>query len=255
MFHPLSLIHFSAFNAWVDIRNLFVRTRLGTLWHAIGLIIVVAVIGTFFGAIFKGELTGYADYIPFLAVGLVVWTFLSAVVNESCLVFNTRAKMLRHISYPFSTIPLTITFKSLFIFVQNLTLSAIAYVIFFHSLPVLPVPLLFGVLLVAVNVYWLGLLTAVVCTRFRDLPQIITGAMYIGFFLSPIIWKEDFLGRYIYLNDLNPFYHLISLVRLPFLGIQTPSFMWIMGVAYAVIGGSITAAIYVRLNKKIPYWL
>ncbi|MEE8393990.1 MAG: ABC transporter permease, partial [Rhodospirillales bacterium] len=227
MSHSLTNLRFAAFCAWVDIRNLFARTRLGTLWNSIGLFIIIAAIGVFFGAILKGELTGYGEYIPFLATGILVWAFLSVTINESCSVFGTRAQVLRHTAYPFAATPLILMLKNLFILVQNMFLAMIVYVLFFWSVEIDFLSLLPGLFLVAVNVLWISLLAAIACTRFRDLPQLVSGTLHLGFFLTPIIWQEHFLGRYIFLVELNPFYHLVSLVRLPLLGIATPTATWV----------------------------
>ncbi len=251
----LTLIRFSAYGAWTDIRNHFGRTRLGTLWNAIGLVALIALLGLFFGTILKGDLAGYDAYLPFLAAGILVWTFLSASINQSCSVFGTRAQTLRHTAQPFAAIPLSTTIKNLLIFLQNTVLAVAVYGMVFKTIPVSILPFTGGMLLVAANVIWMSALAALACIRFRDLPQLIAGVLNTAFFLTPIIWQEHFLGRYALLAELNPAYHLVSLVRLPLLGMPPSTLSWAVGVGMLVVGGGITLFVFSRVRGKIPYWL
>ena len=76
-----SVTRIAAYLAWVDIRNSFLRTRLGTLINTFGLFALIAVLSLLFGAILKRDLHGYDSYPQFLAGGFLAWAFLSASVN------------------------------------------------------------------------------------------------------------------------------------------------------------------------------
>jgi ABC-type polysaccharide/polyol phosphate export permease len=249
------LIRFSAYGAWIDIRNHFGRTRLGTLWNALGLTALIAALGLFFGTILKNELAGYAAYLPFLTAGVLVWAFLSASINQSCSVFGTRAQTLRHTAQPFAAIPISTVMRNLIIFLQNTVLAVIIYGVVFGSFPVHLPAFITGAVLVAANVLWISALAALACIRFRDLPQLIAGTLNVAFFLTPILWQEHFLGRYAILADINPAYHLISLVRLPLLGGAPTALSWMVGLAMLGIGSAVTVIAYAQARQKIPYWL
>jgi len=249
------IFSFSAYSAWVDIRELFRRTRLGTIWHSLGHYTTIAALGIFFGTILKSDLAGYHTYIPFLAAGVIVWIFISKSVNDSCSLFGTQGQSLRHTAVPFVALPLQAVMKNLFVFVQNIVLGLVVYWAVFGEIPTNFLPFLLGVCIVVGNVFWLSLLMAVGSMRFRDLPQIVSGVLHVGFFLTPIIWQEHFLGRYGYLVDINPAYHLVSLVREPLLGSPPSAVSWLVGIGLLLAGGAITALVYARTRHQIPYWL
>ena len=115
--------------------------------------------------------------------------------------------------------------------------------------------LLPGLALIIANALWVCLLFGMVCARFRDVPQIVTSLLRITFFLTPIIWKPEQLGKRIGILDMNPFFHMIELVRAPLLG-QTPTaFTWTVGLAMAVGGWLVTFLFLRRFRSRISYWL
>ncbi len=249
------IIRFSAYMAWIEIRNNFRRTYLGTLWNTLGIVIFVVLLGTFFGAILKKNLMGFDTYIPFLSAGILVWSFLSSSINESSSIFATKAQTFRYSDYPFIVIPLSISIKNLFVFIQNIFVFYIIFAIFFDIPAIKPVSLILSILLISFNIIWLSVLSAISCIRFRDLPQFISGILYIGFLLTPILWTEQFLGRYQYLLEFNPLHHLVNVVRNPLLGTAPSLKTWGFVFGILLIGSVFTVFVYRHNKNKIPYWL
>ena len=77
-----------------------------------------------------------------------------------------------------------------------------------------------GIALVLVNLTWMALLLGVVCTRFRDMPNIIASILQVAFYLTPIIWMPNLLPERAgtMLLDINPFLSLARNHSLTFLG-------------------------------------
>jgi lipopolysaccharide transport system permease protein len=98
---------------------------------------------------------------------------------------------------------------------------------------------------------YLGMASA----RFRDIPQIVSSLVQIVFFLTPIMWKPEYLGEQSYLVTLNPFYHLIELVRAPLLG-HLPSPMNYAAVSLITLANLLVASVFfVRYRMRIAYWV
>jgi ABC-2 type transport system permease protein/lipopolysaccharide transport system permease protein len=91
--------------------------------------------------------------------------------------------------------------------------------------------------------------------RFRDIPQIVASVVQIVFFLTPIMWKPEFLGQRSYLVAVNPFFHLIEMVRAPLLG-HSPSLENCAAVGtITAINLAIAAAFFVNYRSRIAYWV
>lgn len=250
-----SVTRFAAYLAWVDIRNSFLRTRLGTLINAFGLFALIAVLSLFFGAILKRDLHGYDNYPQFLAGGFLVWAFLSATVNETCASVFVWKKTLLFAPAPFIAYPLGTTLKHFVIFLQNILIALILHLFLFGVPRLDPLATLAGLVLLFGNVLWLSILAAIASLRFRDLPQTVSVILYIGFFLTPILWPEHFLGRFRFLIDFNPFHHLVAVFRGPLLEGGAEALSWFVALAMLATGIAITTAVYGRVRDRLPYWV
>jgi len=93
-----------------------------------------------------------------------------------------------------------------------------------------------GFALVVWNLMWAVTLLALLCARFRDLPQIVASFIQVIFYITPILFKRDMLQKYPLLIDLNPFAHLIEVVRSPLLGTAVPMLSWMVCLGLAVLG-------------------
>ena len=59
---------------------------------------------------------------------------------------------------------------------------------------------------------------------------------------------------YVYL-DINPFYHLIEVIRAPLLGSAPTTISWLVSIGMALIGWIITLYVYGKYKNRISYWL
>ena len=67
---------------------------------------------------------------------------------------------------------------------------------------------------------WIVLTIGIVCSRFRDLGQIVANLLQIAFYVTPIIWMPSALSKRsdLLILEPNPVYHLMEIVRAPILG-------------------------------------
>jgi lipopolysaccharide transport system permease protein len=121
------------------------------------------------------------------------------------------------------------------------------------SLALLTLPL--AVVVITANALWVTLLLAIFCTRFRDIPQIITNLVQIAFFMTPIMWKPEVLGNRRWIADFNPAYHFLEIVRAPILGGPIPLTSWIVTFALLPAGYGLTLLVLARFRSRVTYWL
>jgi ABC-2 type transport system permease protein/lipopolysaccharide transport system permease protein len=143
----------------------------------------------------------------------------------------------------------------LLIFGHNLVIVAI--VLLFYRPPwswqVLLMPV--GVFLVAINGIWLGLFLGLFCARFRDIPQIVGSLVQVAFFLTPVIWKPNMLGKYEWTVIWNPIFPFLEIVRAPLLGAPVPTAVWAAVFLITVLGYAVMLAFFVRFRSRIAYWV
>ena len=112
-----------------------------------------------------------------------------------------------------------------------------------------------GLILVALNQVWIGTVVAVLSTRFRDVIQLVATAIQISMFATPIMWPVSVLSESRYIAYINPFYHMIELVRMPLLG-EAPAILSYGVVVGMIILGYVFAAYLLGSSRhRIVYWL
>lgn len=239
---------------WHDVRQRYRRSKLGPFWLTISMGVMIATIGIVFGQIFK---TPMAEFFPFLASGIILWTFMSAVINEGCSSFIEAEGIIKQLPVPLFVHSLRMIWRNILMLGHNLLILPLVFISVSKQPEWVALLALPGLGLLVLNLTWLALLLGVVCTRFRDLGQIVGSALQVLFYLTPIIWMPSLLPERagMMLLDANPVYHLLSIVRKPLLG-ELPSLSnWLVSLGIAVIGWLLALLFYGAYKKRIAYWL
>lgn len=240
--------------AQLTLARTFSRSGLGPLWSTLGVALAVATVGLLFGTILRSQLLSFESYMANLASGLVMWTFLSAVVGEASIVFARWMPILRHSTISMSVIALSVLLRHLPVLAVNLGLLLVLQYLLLGLAPA-ALPLLGAVLLLLVHAAWLGLATMVLGARFRDIGQLVGNLMQIAFLLTPILWPPYFLGRFEYLLLFNPFHHLLSVFTAAAAGRTAPALYWELGGGLAVLGCLGASLLYRWSRNRWPYWI
>ena len=101
---------------------------------------------------------------------------------------------------------------------------------------------------------WTALLLGLLSARFRDIPYMIASVTQLLFLVTPIMWSADQIGNKL-IVELNPFYHLIEVIRAPLLGAVPPPETWAAVVGVTAAGWVVTLAFFVRFRERIAYWI
>lgn len=239
---------------WQDVRQRYRRSAVGPFWLTISMGVMIGTIGVVFGQIFNAPMT---EFLPFLAVGMILWGFISSIVTEGCTGFIAAEGIIKQLPIPLFVHILRMIWRNILILAHNIVIFPIVLIAVGKSLSLTAFISIPGFFLVVVNLTWIALILGVFCTRYRDLAQIVGSLLQIIFYLTPIMWMPSLLPQRagLYLLDLNPAYHLLEIVRSPLLG-QLPTLMnWEVSLGLAAIGWVITLAVYGRYKRRIPYWL
>ncbi|WP_254453338.1 ABC transporter permease [Siccirubricoccus sp. G192] len=178
--------------ARLDIRNRYRGSVLGPFWLSLSTAIMVVALGLLYSALFKLPL---ADYLPFLAVSLIIWGMISQIVSDACTSLISSEGIIRQVPLPYTVHALRCVFRNAVIAAHSLPLILVIFLIFGHmpgpeALLALP-----GLALLAVNAFAIALFLGMLCARFRDIPPIVANVVQLAFFMSPVIWKPGIAGR------------------------------------------------------------
>ncbi len=237
---------------WNDIRQRYRRSVLGPFWITLSMAVFITVLGVIYSYIFQTEIR---SYLPYLSVGYIVWGFISQATNESSIAFQESERIIRQIRLPYSIFVLRVVWRNFIVFLHTIVIF-IPIALTFDVLPrfvsLLAVP---GLALVYINQVWVTLVLAIICTRYRDVQQIVATCIQLAMFATPIMWPISALGKAVIVAQINPLYHLIDLVRAPMLGSAPSALSWLVAIASAVIGWTIAILLLRRASRRLVFWL
>lgn len=237
---------------WLEVRQRYARSRLGPFWLTISMGVMIASIGVVYGTLLGQKMS---DYLPFLAISLVMWSAFSQTVNEGSLAYINSAQYIRQASTPKLIYMLQVVWRNLVILAHNFLIVLLLLAIFgvksWATLPLF-VPAL---LLYMGNALWMAMVAGLLSARFRDLPQIVGALMQIAFYVTPIIYHPSALNRFSFIVDLNPLAYLVDLVRAPLIGEMPNALTWSVTISMAVGGWIVALLLTGRYLKRIPYWV
>ena len=238
---------------WHDLRQRYRRSTFGPFWLTLSMGIMAGAIGFLYAEIFGQPIH---DYLPLLAVGLIVWGFISASIIDPCYVFILSEGVIRQVRAPLSIHIYRVVWRNLIVLAHNMVIYVIILVVF-GIWPGAPILLFIpSLLLLSISAVSTGLLIGLLSARFRDLPPIIANITQILFLLTPILWRTDQLrGSRRLLAQLNPLYHIVEVMRMPLLGQVPPASSWISVIVVVALSCAVTFWFYVRFRARIAYWV
>jgi ABC-type polysaccharide/polyol phosphate export permease len=239
---------------WQDVRQRYRRSAIGPFWLTISMGVMIATIGIVFGQIFN---TPMKEYLPFLTAGMILWTFISAVLLEGCSGFIAAEGIIKQLPIPLFVHILRVVWRNAIILAHNLVILPLAFLAVGKSFSWMMFASVAGMALLAINLLWIALVLGLLCARYRDLPQIVGSALQVVFYLTPIMWMPALLPKHAgtFMLDFNPFFHLVEIVRAPLLG-ELPSMLnWEVSIGLAILGWVLAVAIYGRYKQRIAFWL
>jgi lipopolysaccharide transport system permease protein len=214
---------------------------------------MVGALGFLYSQLFKMELR---EYLPFLAISMVLWGFLSTVIGEACVCFTTAEGLIRSMRIPHSVHAIRVIVRNLLVLVHNVAVIFVVYAIFeiWPGLPILwAVPAL---ALWIVDGFAICLLLGPIGARFRDIPPIVGSIVQLVFFISPILWKPELLqGRAAELLYLNPIYTLLEIVRAPMLGEAASPVVWFSALGFSVVIWIAGWFLFARVRGRLTFWV
>lgn len=234
----------------LEIRLRFRRSGLGPLWSSLSFAILVGALAAVYARVLGMEVRAYA---PYLALGLLVWTFVATVIQEACDVFVHAAHTLKQIYLPRSAFVYRLLWRNLVLLAINSVVGAVVLLLCRVTLAAPALLAAAGILLLAANLFWASILLALAGARFWGIGRAVQAALPIAMLVTPILWRPT--GALRPLAQWNPLWFAIELVRGPLLGSPPPAAMWIGAAAAAIAGCAVAVAALARWRDRVPYWI
>ena len=181
---------------------------------------------------------------------------VSTTLIEGCAVFFSAEGLIKQLRFPYTTLVCSVVWRNVIVFLHNLIIFLFVSLyagVQFTWATLLVVP---GLLLVIVNGLWMVIILGLVCSRYRDIQQVMSSILQLAMFVTPIFWTADQLGeRFGAFIDYNFLFHVVDIVRSPLLGKPPALWSWIFVGAATLLGWVATLVIFSLFRRRITYWI
>jgi homopolymeric O-antigen transport system permease protein len=236
-----------------ELRRRYARSRLGQFWLTLSTGILIGALGLVWSVLWKMPMS---EMMPYFAASMIIWTMITGFIGDASTVFANTGRYFLNERMSFATAIDAMLYQHILIFLHNIVIVFLVFAIF--QRPIGPQVLLAipGFCLTVLTAMWLSYVVAILCTRYRDLGQVVTSLLQIAFFVTPVLWKLEFVPEpYRNLIALNPFAIYLSIIRDPILGVSVPLAHWVIAAAITVGGFLLSLPFIGRYHRRIVYWL
>jgi len=195
-----------------DLKARYRGSILGFFWSLANPLLLLGVYTLVFTRFFPNNpITAYP---VFLLTGLLPWTFFAAAILESTVSISSNGGLIKKVMFPAEALPIVVVLSHLvhFALAIPVLLVAMTAFAFAHQFRMAPTIALVPVLMIVQTFFVAGIamMVASASVLFRDLRDIITNLMQLGFFVTPIIYLIDrvdsrMLRALLRLNPMTPF--------------------------------------------------
>ena len=102
--------------------------------------VMIGTIGVVFGQIFNSPMT---EFLPFLAAGMILWTFISSVISEGCTGFISAEGIIKQLPIPLFVHILRMIWRNVLILGHNIVIFPLVFLAVgtpLSSLPFISIP-------------------------------------------------------------------------------------------------------------------
>jgi ABC-type polysaccharide/polyol phosphate export permease len=196
------------------------------------------------------------EFLPHVTVSIVIWQLMSGMLTDASGTFSGNKHLLLSQRLACSTLIVSMIYKNVLAFIHNCLVVVIVFAIFGQTPNWQVILLPIALALLVVCAVWVCYVTALGCTRFRDFNYAMQTVLQLAFYVTPVIWKPEFLGeQYQWVLYCNPFAIFMTIIRSCFVGGPFPVIEWLLAVAITFGGFLIALPVIGKYRRQLLFWV
>ena len=199
-----------------DITSAYSGSVLGNAWILVDPLVNVVLTLVFFQFAMKGSGSADVPYVAWVLPQIIFWTFISAAVNSTVGSVREYSYLMRHIDFDMRLVVVIKLIGAAVVHFALLIIVLVSLHVFFdvkvgiytlgigyYFFAMLCLLLAIGWIVSSLGVFW------------KDVRNIVSIVLQVGFWVSPVFWEPDRFPRPIeVLMYANPFYYPIHGYRI-----------------------------------------
>lgn len=221
------------------------RTSFGLLWAVFLPVLQATVLTIVFGKILKSRAPDYAVYV---FSGMVPWSFFASSFGQGATAIVDNTTLANRIYFPRAVLPLVSVVSSMFSVAITVVLLIVMALGFGVSLGPELLVLPFGVALVALLAACFASVASALHVYFRDIRFIVSAAMTVWLYLTPVIFRVEQLPRLVRpIVRANPMTGVVELFRFATVGASDG---WLTSLAVTGAWVVVLLTIALQLHRR-----
>ena len=240
---------------YLDFKRKYRRSIIGPFWTTISTGLTVVLITFVLG---RAIINDNINYLLYVAIGMVVWSYISIVIAESNDVILLNESIIKQIKIPFYVFTMRLMGRNIILMLHNLILIPLCYILYPFELSMSQMESLVGLILLSINLFFISSMVGFVSIRFRDIGQLISSGLPLIFYATPIIWTEENINSLTgigFILKLNPLYYFIDVIRSPLMGNDVNFVSYVVILSFTLINIIMSSLLYKYSKNKVAYWL
>lgn len=200
-----------------DFKKRYAGSYMGAVWGFAQPLVTVLMYYLVFDKIFGNkavELRGGVEvpFVLFITAGLVPWFFFSEAISQGTMSLIEYSYLVKKVVFKISILPVIKVVAASFSHIFFLVLAVLLACIYGYFPSVYLVQILYYGACLCVLALAMSYTTCAVVVFFRDLSQIISIAIQIGMWATPILWSLDAIHNRtaVTLLGLNPLVYIVN---------------------------------------------
>lgn len=194
-----------------DFKTKYISSYLGAIWGFIQPLVLIGTYWFVFQIGFRSTDIGDVPYILWFICGIIPWFFFSESLGSSTNCLIEYNYLVKKVVFNIEILPIVKVMSALFVHLFFIGFMLFIYVIYGLDFSLTNIQIIYYLICTIALVISLGILTSSIVLFFRDLNQIITMILNVGFWFTPIAWSHTMLSEKILLFfKLNPMYYIVQ---------------------------------------------
>lgn len=198
-----------------DFKKRYAGSYLGAFWAMAQPVVTVGMYYVVFDIIMGGNASRTNADVPFvlfLTAGLVPWFYFNEALNNGTNALREYDYLVKKVVFKISILPIIKIIAATFIHAFFVLVLLVVAAIYGFYPSIYTIQLLYYSACLFIFVLALSYTTCAVVVFFRDLSQIISIALQIGMWATPILWDIDTLqnSKWVSILKLNPLVYIVN---------------------------------------------
>lgn len=239
--------------AWMDVKCRYRRSVIGPFWETINVLVLLLGMSLISSVIFG---TSPLANLPFIGLGVITWSAIAAIVNESTGCFIAHKDLIKNSTMGIDVYVGRTIFRIFITTAHHLILYFIGLIFLPFPFSVISLLSFIGWAILFINAFWLMPTLGLVCSRFRDLEMVVRNIMQLIFYATPIFWNYHSVeNKYIFVLKYNPFFYFLEVVRAPLLGEVPPIYYYAILLCVTMAGYILLFILYKKMRKSLSFFV